>query len=168
MQSNPDTTTIRAQTAEGDETMAPTLRIALNPENRKDLIAAREDGNRVLQVWKRGALLDTLNEEELLDLQEHQLIADYVTAHLNGKNITSFLGKTSYIRLLNHLLQFIHLRGKPFIQLTRDSAFEELNGVPQFKDIYLGLTAWTALCEHGKTIDEFLATPTPLNKKVWC
>ena len=158
---------IRAATVVCDGSMAPTLRIELNPGNRKVLVAAKDEGAWLLQVLKRGRLLDVLNEDELINLYEEKHVADLVTAHLNNhEDIEAFLGETSYIRLLNHLLHFIKLGGKPFVLLSRDSAFEEKKGVPQFKDVYLGLTAWMALKEHAQNIAEFFAGP--VCEIEWC
>ena len=104
--------------------------------------------------------MDVLIEDELINLYEEKHVANLVTAHLNyHEDIGAFLGETSYIRLLNHLLHFIKLRGKPFVLLSKDSAFEEKKGVPQLKDVYLGLTAWMALQEHAQNIEEFFAGP---------
>jgi len=146
--------------------MSPTLRVVLNTENRKVLVAARADATWIVQRWKRGVLQDEFDEDELVDLSEQKHICKYITAHLNGEDVTEFLGRYNYVRLRSHVLHFIRLRDKPFVFFERDTAFEEVNGVPQFRDIYFGLTAWTTLCEHGVSIVQYLAGP--VNEIEWC
>jgi len=139
--------------------MAPTLRIELNQNSRKALVASKTDAICVLQLWKRGRLQDQFDQEELEDLWEQKHLAEYVSTHLQGGDVSQHLSRCSYVRLRSHLLHFIRLRDKPFVLIERDSAFEEVNGVPQFRDTYLGATAWTALCKHGATILDHFSSP---------
>jgi len=146
--------------------MSPTHRDVLNPENRKDLVAAKADATWLVQIWKRGVLQDEFDEDELVDLYEQTHICEYITAHLHGEDVTEFLGRCNYVRLRTHVLHFIRLRDKPFVYFKRNTAYEEVNCVPQFRDIYYGLTALTALCEHGVSIVQYLAGP--VNEMEWC
>jgi len=107
--------------------------------------------------------MDELNEEELVDLYEQNHLVSYVTDHLNGKIVEL---RPDCIRLRSHLLHFIQLRDKPFVLLERDSNFEEVDGVPQFKHTHLGLTAWSALCKHGVALVEHFAGP--ISEIEWC
>lgn len=157
---------IRPVTVRRDGTMAPTLRVVLNPENRKELVAAKADATCIVQIWKRGVLQDEFDEEELIDLYEQKHICEYITAHLNGEDNIDLLGGCTSVRLRSHVLYFIRLRDKPFVFFERDSVFEEVNGVPHFRDTYFGLTAWTALCEHGISIVQYLAGP--VHEIEWC
>lgn len=138
------------------------LRIVLNPDNAKEVVATC-DPEWKLELRKGGVALDELSEAELLDLYEQRHLAEYADEHLNGREVED---RPALVRLLNHLLHFIHLRDKPFLLLERDSVFEEQDGVPQFRHTYIGQTAWTTLRKHGVALVEHFAGP--IGEIEWC
>ena len=131
------------------------LRFMLNYWNQKELVASQATDS--VQIWKRGFLQDEYGLDEIEEFYlEREWLVPKITAHLTGKT-NEHLGH--YDRLQSHLIHYIMLRDKPFILVERDANFKEVDGVPQFCQTHLGLTAWTSICKLGMTVFEVFAGP---------
>ena len=122
------------------------LRIPLNRNTSKDLVVRAGSPRNLLEIWKGGVLLDTFLYPEIkLFLRRSR------TGTSLYNRIDSFLKgvrnefPNSYIRLPSHIIEFTYLRSKPFILIERCDSYPEIDGVPQFSQVYCGLTAWDAM-----------------------
>ena len=131
------------------------MRFVLNYWNQKEVVASQATDS--VQLWKRGLLQDefTLDEIEEFYLEREWLVPK-VTSSLTGKAMDLH---GHYDRLDSHMIHYIVLRDKPFILIERDARFKEVDGVPQFCQTHIGLTAWTSLCKIGYLIFEAIAGP---------
>lgn len=121
------------------------VRLVLNPDTRKELVICQRRRQQVLQIWKRGILQDEFSDSEVFDLLAlGKGCCEKITKHLKSES----LDEPCSFSVGSHTVRFIILRDKGFLAIERDDHFEEVNGVPVFKEVHIGLTAWTALCEN--------------------
>ena len=129
------------------------LRLTLNPNTAKELVVRIGTPHNSLEIWKGGQLLETFTYHEI-KLSFRRSITGVSLINRIDSFLKGFRDEfpNSYIRLPSHTIEFTYLRSKPFVLIERCDSYPEIDGVPQFTQVYFGLTAWDALFEHYKDV----------------